>query len=351
MENNLKKYGWDDDWQKIWDSHNFPINYIPARVVADYGSSIQVVADDAAYLASTGGKMTYELKDILLPKVGDWAAISLHNTDAIIHAVMERSSYLARRSAGHRNEEQIMATNIDLALVVQSMDDDLNINRLKRYLFQLGRSNIETVIVINKIDKNPDWQSKVAEISCAIPNIDIIAMQATDQQSISKIESRIPAGASVVIVGSSGVGKSTITNGLLGFEKQKTQEVRLDDSKGRHTTTHREMFVLPNGALLIDTPGIREIQLWATLDEIENIDENITELARHCKYSNCSHTEETGCNIIKAINDRLLKREDLDSYNRIKLELEVLNAKLDPRDKYSHKRKQIDEVIDEDYFI
>lgn len=341
MENNLKKYGWNDDWQKIWNSHNLPIDYIPARVAADYGNSIQVVSNNAIYLANTGGKMTYELEDSQLPKVGDWVAISLHNQDAIIHLVLERSSYLARRSAGQKNEEQIMATNIDLALVVQAMDDDLNINRLKRYLFQLGRSNIKTIIVINKIDKDTDWQTKVLVIKKAIPNTDVIAMQATDPQSIKIVREKIPVGASVVIIGSSGVGKSTITNGLLGFEKQKTQEVRLDDSKGRHTTTHREMFVLPNGALLIDTPGIREIQLWATLDEIENIDENITELARHCKYSNCSHGEEPGCKVIQAINDGSLDREDLDSYNRIKQELESLNAKLGPEIRRSIARKKL----------
>lgn len=341
MQNNLKKYGWSDKWQKLWDSHNLSSDYIPARVVADFGNSIQVVSDDTTYFANTGGKMTYELNDIQLPKVGDWVAISIHNQDAIIHQVLERSSYLARRSAGQKNEEQIMASNIDLALVVQSMDDDLNVNRLKRYLFQLGRSNIKTIIVINKIDKDIDWQTKVYEIKKAIPNADIVAMQATNPQSIDIVRQKIPARASVVIVGSSGVGKSTITNGLLGFEKQKTQEVRQDDSKGRHTTTHREMFILPNGALLIDTPGIREIQLWGTLDDIRYIDENITELAKHCKYSNCSHGEEPGCKVEQAINDGSLNQSDLDSFNKIKQELETLNAKLGPEIRRSIMRKKM----------
>lgn len=341
MENNLEKYGWNYKWQKIWDSHNLPTDYMPARVIADYGKSIQVTSDNATYLANTGGKMTYELKNSQLPKVGDWVAISLRGQDAKIHLVLERLSHLARRSAGQKNDEQILATNINLALVVQSMDDDLNINRLKRYLFQLGRSSIKAIVIINKIDKDADWKAKILTIKQAVPGIDIVAMQATNPESIDIVREKIPVGASVVIIGSSGVGKSTIVNGLLGFEKQKTQEVRLDDSKGRHTTTHREMFVLPNGALLIDTPGIREIQLWGTLDDIQHIDENITKLAADCKYSNCSHGKESGCRIIQAISDGGLNQTDLDSYNKIKQELEDLDTKLGTATRRSVVRKNL----------
>ena len=340
MEHNLKKYGWQEKWQKVWNSHNFTMDYIPARVIADFGNSIQVASDNGIHSADTSGRMTYNLEDSQLPKVGDWVAISLHNQVTTIHHVLERSSYLARRGAGQKYEEQIMATNIDLALVIQSMDDDLNINRLKRYLFQLGRSQIRTIIIINKIDKDIDWRTKVSAIKQAMPNQEIIAIQATDPQSLDKIRTKIPIGASAVVLGSSGVGKSTIINGLLGIEKQRTQEVRLDDSKGRHTTTHREMFVLPNGALLIDTPGIRELQLWGTLEEIKDIDSNISEIATHCRFSNCSHNDEPGCSIRQAISDGTLSKADFESFNKMKNEIEFLNSKLGPEGKRAHKQKQ-----------
>lgn len=342
MANNLTTYGWTKAWQRSWDSHDFGDDYIPARVVADFGKSIQVVADDAIYSADTSGRMTHKLESSQMPKVGDWVAISLSGDGAVIHYVLERVSQLARRSAGRRYEEQIMATNIDLALVVQALDDDFNVNRLKRYLFQLRRSHINAIIVMNKTDKDADWQSKIDIINRALPKVEVVAVQATDPDSLGKLIAKIPTGSSAVVLGSSGVGKSTIINGILGEYRQKTQEIRSEDSKGRHTTTHREMFVLPNGALLIDTPGIRELKLWGNLDEIKDIDAIVSDIASRCKFTDCSHSNEPGCAVREALADGTLDKATLISFKKLKNELEFLNSKVGPEGLRVHKQKQKD---------
>lgn len=332
--------GWNDQWQAAWDSEPNLIKLQPARVITDYGLTQQVLIDGAPRTAESSGAMRHTTNNPDLPKIGDWVGIEEKHGAVSIHAVLPRQSTLTRKSAGRRIEHQVLACNVDLALVVQSMDDDLNPNRLQRYLFQLQKSHISAVIVINKIDKDPDWKAKVDHITSLLPDYTIIAIEAHSKKSIAQIQSILAPRKTTVILGSSRVGKSTILNGLLGEKRQETQSVRKDDAKGRHTTTHRELFVLPNGALLIDTPGIRELQLWGTNDDIANLDTKISTIAQNCKFKNCSHIKEQDCAVRQAIADGIIEQANLDSFHKLKSELEFLNSKVDIEGKLTYKNKQ-----------
>ncbi len=314
----LETYGWNDYFASSLTELALE-QCVPGRVVADHGVYLKVVTP-AEVIAEIAGALTHSTEPFQLPKVGDWVALQLsdHNK-AIIRAVLPRTSEINRKAAGTGNARQVLATNVDIAFVVQALDFDFSPSRLERYTYQLRQSNIEPTFIFNKADKALDLPEKIATIRAL--NVPFIITTATAGEGIEDVRAIVSKGKTAVFLGSSGVGKSTLTNALLGDERQKTAAVREADSMGRHTTSHRELFVLPNGGLIIDTPGIRELQLWGEEEYLSTSFKDVEDLASQCEFRNCSHTKEINCAVLRAIEQHTLPAARLASYLKLKNEL------------------------------
>lgn len=347
----LTSFGWTEAFHEKWEALQLP-GAIPARVVADFGTSLKI-ATPAIVPAELSGKLAHYTDRQEVPKVGDWVAVTLSdNGPAVIETVIPRRSEIARKVAGRRAIKQIIAANVDIAFVLLAMDNDFSIERLKRFLYQLSIDAISPIIVLNKADKTDDVAGYVESLQSL--DLPIIVTTATQGAGIDQMLASIPAGQTAILLGSSGVGKSTLTNQLLGREAQATQAVRESDATGKHTTVHRELFVLPGGGLLIDTPGVRELQLWGTEEDLAENFDDITLLASHCKYSSCTHEQEEGCAIRAALQDGALERGHYASYLKMRQELTKLKARQivrvqrgNQRSKKSRQRRDQDILKDE----
>ena len=314
----LHTYGYDDFFAAQFAELGMD-SCIPGRVVADFGGYLRVATPEE-FEAEIAGALLHTQDKYLLPKVGDFVAIE-RGTDnkATIRAVLERRSEIDRKSAGSQNSRQVLAANVDVAFVVQALDHDFSPMRLERYMYQLAQSNIETVFVFNKADKAYDSEEKIASVTRL--GMPVIVATATTGQGIDQIQAYITGAKTAVFLGSSGVGKSTLTNQLLGSDQQKTAAIRERDSTGRHTTSHRELFLLPRGGMIIDTPGIRELQLWGEEEFLVKSFGDIEKLALSCEFNNCSHTKELHCAVLAAVEEGTLSAVRLESYLKFKQEL------------------------------
>jgi ribosome biogenesis GTPase len=331
----LTKFGWTTELSEAWtqlgsrDLH-------PARVVADFGTSLKIALPDIC-VAELSGKIAHYTNRDDAPKVGDWVAVRLlDNGPAVIEGVLSRRNEIARKTTGKRTTKQIIAANVDAAFVLLALDDDFSVGRLRRFLYQLSIYAIRPIIVLNKVDKTDTIATYTEQLREF--NLPIIIAAATVGTGIDEILAYIQPGDTAILLGSSGVGKSTITNRLLGKEVQRTQSVRTSDSTGKHTTVHRELFVLANGGMLIDTPGIRELQLWGDEGDLDENFNDIILLASQCKYTSCSHINEAGCAVRQALRSGLLSTTHYTDYKKMKDELGGLKAKKDIRVRSSGKR-------------
>lgn len=252
------------------------------------------------------------------PATGDWIAASGER----VLRVLPRRSVLSRKRAGEATREQVLAANVDLILMVSGLDHDLNLRRLERYLAMAVGSGAEPVLVLNKIDRCADPGAAIGAVRAVAAGAPVIVCAARDGTGIDAIRGLIEPGRTAAMVGSSGVGKSTLANALLGELAQKTREVRERDSRGRHTTAHREMFLLPGGGVLLDQPGLREIQLWVDADSIEGVFPEVAERARSCRFRDCSHSGEPGCAVAGTVD-----AERLASYRKLAGETDALARK------------------------
>jgi ribosome biogenesis GTPase len=242
---------------------------------------------------------------------------------------LPRKTKFSRKVPGSSVEEQIVATNIDTVMLVSGLDNDFNLRRIERYLVMVSASGAKCVIVLNKADLCVDLDSRIDEVKRIAPNVPVIPISAKRDEHLTALAGYIKEGETVALLGSSGVGKSTITNHLLGGERQKVQEVREGDDRGRHTTTKRELIVLPDGGLIIDTPGMRELQLWVSEEGLENSFEDIEALTAQCFYSNCEHNNTRGCAIEAALTNGGLDHERWENYNKLQKELDYITEKQD----------------------
>lgn len=335
--NQLSDFGWTEDFQQKWDNLN-NIGLQPARVVADFGTSLKV-AMPGLYSAELSGKLAHYSRREGTPKVGDWVAVRLsENGHAVIEETVTRRSEIARKVAGNRTIKQIVAANVDIAFVLLALDNDFNVERLKRFLYQLSVNAIKPAIVLNKADKTDNVSSYVDQLSML--ELPIVISTATLGSGVEEILGYIKPGCTAILLGSSGVGKSTLTNQLLGRAAQKTGAVRSSDSAGKHTTVHRELFVLPNGGMLIDTPGIRELQLWGTEEELDENFDDVAGLISQCRYTTCRHGSEPECAIHHALREGTLSASHYASYRKMKTELAGLKEKNTVRTRQSNKRSQ-----------
>ena len=323
--NTLKTFGWNEQLAASWQEVLATSPHLtPGRVTADFGTSLRVATPDNV-TAELSGKLAHYSDRQDVPKVGDWVGVHITDNNAVIEIVLPRTGEIARGAAGNKTIKQVIAAGVDIAFVILALDNDFNVDRLRRYLYQLSVNNIAPVIVLNKADKTEDLYSFVAQLEAF--HIPIIMTTAREDKGIDKILDHIPAGKTAILLGSSGVGKSTITNKLLGDIRQKTAEVRQSDDTGKHTTVHRELFMLPNGGMLIDTPGIRELRLWGTEEDLEEDFDDVTLLISQCKYSSCRHGGEEGCAIQAALKDESLEPHHYAAYVKLKGELSTLHTR------------------------
>lgn len=259
-----------------------------------------------------------------LPVVGDYVAIE----GGLIRQVLPRRTKFSRRAAGTRTEEQLLAANVDLAFLVCGLDADYNRRRLERYLVLVRESGAGAVVVLNKSDLRPDDLPRLtAECREVAVDAPVIAASTRTPGGLDTLCGYVRPGHTVVLLGSSGAGKSSIANRLAGREYLRTQPVRADDSRGRHTTTHRELIPLPGGAFLIDTPGLREIQLWAGEDSVESTFDEIAQAATRCRFSDCSHKGEPGCAVAAAVESGEIDQGRWRNYEKLTSELRQMDKK------------------------
>lgn len=317
----LGQYGWNDK-RVLGQSVG-----VAARVVADYGRHYAVVTPERR-TARIRGTLEHDLTPNAMPKIGDFVDVELQpDGAAIITNVLPRSSEIVRGQVGRLVDKQVVAANVDVAFVVQPLDHDFSVERLERYIFQLSSQAIVPIILLNKTDKVDDLAERKSQLQNL--GVQILAISALHDTDVAAVRDCIGDGRTAVILGSSGAGKSTLTNRLLGSEQQATAPIRERDSKGRHTTVHRELFLLPGGGMIIDTPGIRELQLWGGIGELDNVFADVATAAAGCRFGNCTHESEDGCAVQAAIQSGTLARGRYNTYANFKKELVGLAARRD----------------------
>ena len=331
----LSDFGWTESHAHAWSELGL-LEMHPARVVADYGTSLKLAMPEIV-TAELSGKLAHYSRGEDVPKVGDWVAVKVAVAGTtVVELVVLRHNEIARKVAGKQAIKQVLAANVDIAFVLLALDNDFSVERLQRFLYQLSINDISPIIVLNKVDKTDDVQAYLDQLgSFSLP---IIVCSALHDIGIDEVRNNIAPAKTAILLGSSGVGKSTLTNKLLQRDAQLTGEVRASDSTGKHTTVHRELFMLPNGGLLIDTPGIRELQLWGTEDDLDTKYSDITELGERCRYSDCRHTKEAGCAIRKALQNGKLDKGHYANYLKMKAELAYLGKGRSIRMKKANRR-------------
>ena len=338
----LSALGWDAGWAEAFAPHA-ALGHRPARVVAVHRDTSVVRDDTGDRSAGVSGSFRFEALAVVdFPVVGDWVAL---DESGVIAAVLPRRTAFRRMAAdGTRrgaglDDEQVMAANVDVALLVAGLDHDFNLRRIERYLAVARSSGVTPVIVLNKSDLSDDLDDRLLAVAAIAPGVATVALSAATGDGLDALWAHLPAGTTAAILGSSGVGKSTILNALLGEDRQRTGAVRESDSRGRHTTTHRELFELPGGALLIDTPGIRALEVLGADDGLDATFDDVSEIAAACRFSDCGHTNEPGCAIRAALADGSLSEERVAGYQKLERELAQAARNTDPRARVQSRRK------------
>lgn len=322
----LSYLGWTPFFEDVFQTYNRP-DLTPARVIRQDRQRYLVQHHTHTCSATPLGRMQFQETDpAQYPVVGDWVAVQVFDDDqAIIHTVLPRTSKFSRKQAGKETREQVLAANIDLAFLVSGLDGDFNLRRIERYVLQASTSGARPVIVLNKSDVCTDLAGVKQQVHRIAPGIEVIAVSGRLNQNIDSLRARIKPGQTAAFFGSSGVGKSTIINRLLEVEYMATRNVREDDSRGRHTTTHRELLILPGGGLVIDTPGLRELQLWSETQDLGAVFSDIEALATRCRFRDCTHDTEPGCAVKEALQKGGLEPDRFESYRKLKREMAYLD--------------------------
>jgi ribosome biogenesis GTPase len=309
----------------------------PARIVAEH-KELYILRNETAELSAkvTGKMMFTSSSRENYPAVGDWVLITiLDKEQAIIHKILPRKTVLTRKSVSN-SDKQLIASNVDVALIIQSPDRDYNLNRFERYIILTESENIKPIIVLNKTDLllNNELDTKVTEIKKRFKNIEVYTTSIITGKGITDLKNSMEKGLTYCFLGSSGVGKSSIINIILGEDLIETAEISPYSNRGKHITTHRELFILENGGILIDNPGMREIGVLDSATGIKNVFSEIHELSKDCKFSNCCHINEPGCAVLKAVSSGRLDKNKYGNYIKLIKENEYNTmTKLEKREK------------------
>jgi ribosome biogenesis GTPase / thiamine phosphate phosphatase len=346
----LKELGWDSFFENAFQSLDLQ-DKLPARVIAQERDRYKIVHPQGEAFATLSGRALYHtMPGDIRPTVGDWVAIRSCSTgsDTTIEAILTRKSKLSRQIAGGRDryaggmtQEQVVAANVDTVFIVCSLNTEQNISlrKLERYLALVWSTGAIPAIILNKIDLYPNVSGHIRDIEQIAVGTPVIPLSATKKLGMKNLGEYLSKGKTAVFLGPSGVGKSYIINAILGAEILKTAEVRESDFRGRHTTTRRELFLLPRGGMVIDTPGMREIQLWGDEDDISGTFRDVEQLALECRFRDCSHRSEPGCAVKKAIDEGKLDNKRLNNYWKMQLEIKHMIARQNDKVRVEEKLK------------
>lgn len=346
----LQMAGWNEFWIQQFNEFGGK-GLRPGRVMAQHRHSYSLWTESGEALAEVTGALLYRAGPGELPVAGDWVAFRQYSPSdvAIITDVLPRKTKFSRKVIGRATEEQVIAANIDLLFIVCGLDHDYNLRRMERYLIAAVQSGAATVLVLNKADLSRDAETRVKEVQVIAPEVPVLAISALDDAQV--LLSFIAPSHTAALVGSSGAGKSTIVNQLLGSTVQPTQPARASDSRGRHTTTSRELFFLPNGGLILDNPGLRELQIWSddfrqsssSSQSLANVVDQafpeIEALAAQCAFRDCSHTAEPGCAVQNALASGEIESGRWRNYLKLRRELRHAAAQSDANLRRTEKQR------------
>lgn len=340
----LSDYGWDEEWQAAREAAGFA-ELRPGRVIAEHRNAYRVWCEQGEITARVSRRLRREATAAAgLPAVGDWVLVELELRDqeqegALIAALLPRRTTLSRRASGERAVEQVLAANLDMVWIACGMDRDFNLRRIERYVAVAHASGATPLVVLTKRDLSEDPEAQIERVKHAVESCAVVAVSAIAEEGKEGLERFARPATTAAILGSSGVGKSTLVNWLAGEELLKVGRVRERDGKGRHTTSHRELLRLDSGFLVIDTPGMRELALWVAQVGLEASFADVEAFAVQCRFRDCGHGDEPGCAVREAAAQGFLEASRLASYLKLKSEQAGLSAALEERARADAKRK------------
>lgn len=325
----LDDLGYDIELEKYRKSQNLDVFEV-GRIISEHKERYVVKTDKREYDGKIIGNLRFTAHHRSdFPAVGDWVAISEYDNDKVlIHSVFPRKTIIERQAVGKQGEKQIIATNIDYAFIVQAVDRDFNINRIERYLTICHTSKVSPIIVLNKIDLITDNELSilVKKVQERVKKVPIIPISNESQKGLIKLKESIEKGKTYCLLGSSGVGKSTLLNNLSGRELMKTNTISTSTNKGRHVTSHRELIILENGGILIDNPGMREVGIADSKEGLEITFNEIIELSKDCKFKDCTHTAEDDCAVLKAVESCIIDKSSYENFLKMEREKEHFDS-------------------------
>ncbi|URN96290.1 MAG: ribosome small subunit-dependent GTPase A [Candidatus Pristimantibacillus lignocellulolyticus] len=337
----LEDLGWNPYFENQIAEKNYSRNQL-GRVVAEYKHLYKVHSEDGEYLAEVTGKLRHQATNrAMFPAVGDWVVVRelVGESKKLIQEILPRHSKFSRKVAGGVTEEQIVAANVDTLFLVNALNHDFNVRRIERALILAWEGGAQPVIILSKGDLCDDIASKISEVESVALGVPTHVITAIEEDGCEAVRQYIQPGKTIALIGSSGVGKSTLINRILGEEIQRVNEVREGDDRGKHTTTHRQLLLIPEGGIIMDTPGMRELQLWDADDGVTSTFEDVDNLIAQCRFNDCNHNNEPGCAINAALSSGELAQSRYNNYLKMNRELAYINSKASDNLKHVQKSK------------